>query len=202
MSEKLYLYPIWVRVWHWSNMTLFILLIITGLSMQYAGLEMKFIRFDIAVSIHNISGVLVTMLYAVYILGNIFTDNGKNYKIRRKGFIDRMIKQFRYYSIGVFKNEISPYPARKGSKFNPLQLFSYIVVMYLFFPFLIITGFALLYPETILPMVFGISGIQLTAIFHILLGFFLSIFMLVHVYFCTMGTKPTSHFKSMINGYH
>jgi thiosulfate reductase cytochrome b subunit len=170
--------------------------------MQYSGSEMKIIRFDIAVMIHNYSGVLVTILYAFYILGNTLTDNGKNYIIKRKGMLDRMIKQFKYYSIGVFRNEKHTFPAKKKRKFNPLQLVSYVVVMYLFFPFLIITGFGLLYPETIFPTVFGLSGIQLTAIFHSLLGFFLSVFMLIHIYFCTMGEKPSTHFKSMINGYH
>jgi thiosulfate reductase cytochrome b subunit len=26
--------------------------------------------------------------------------------------------------------------------------------------------------------------------------------MIVHIYTCTLGSKPTSLFKSMINGYH
>jgi len=202
MSEKLYLYPVWVRLWHWSNAILFLLLIITGLSMQYSGGDMKFIRFDLAVAIHNTAGVLVTFLYALYILGNTITENSKNYRIREKGLVDRMIKQFKYYSFGVFKNEKPPFPAKKNRKFNPLQLVSYVIVMYLFFPFLIISGFGLLYPETIPVKVFAISGIQFTAIFHSLLGFFLSVFMLIHVYMCTMGEKPSTHFKSMINGYH
>ena len=202
MSEKLYLYPTWVRIWHWSNATLFILLIITGLSMQYAGAEMKFIRFDLAVTIHNFSGVMVTILYAIYILGNTLTDNGKNYMVKRKGLWSKMITQLKYYSFGIFKNEKTPYPAKKKNKFNPLQLVSYVIVMYLFFPFLIISGFGLLYPETIFPTVFGFSGIQITAIFHSLLGFFLSVFMLIHIYTCTLGEKPSTHFMSMINGYH
>lgn len=202
MSEKLYLYPVWVRLWHWSNAILFVLLIITGLSMQYSDAEMKFIRFDLAVAMHNISGVLVTFLYALFILGNAISNNGKNYMIKPKGIFKKMLIQFKYYSIGIFKNEKLPFPAKKNYKFNPLQLISYVVVMYLFFPFLIISGFGLLYPETIFPTVFGFSGIQLTAIFHSLLGFFLSVFMLIHIYTCTLGEKPSTHFKSMINGYH
>ena len=170
--------------------------------MQYSGADMKFIRFDIAVLIHNFSGVLVTILYAVYILGNTLTDNGKNYIVKRKGLTQKMITQLKYYSFGIFKGEKAPYPAKKKNKFNPLQVVSYVVVMYIFFPFLIISGFGLLYPEVILPKIFGLSGIQLTAIFHSLLGFFLSVFMVIHIYTCTLGEKPSSHFKSMITGYH
>ncbi|MCF8299034.1 MAG: cytochrome b/b6 domain-containing protein, partial [Saprospiraceae bacterium] len=46
MQEKLYLYPKWVRLWHLVNALLCILLIITGLSMQYAGVEYYLMRFD------------------------------------------------------------------------------------------------------------------------------------------------------------
>jgi thiosulfate reductase cytochrome b subunit len=202
MSGKLYLYPVWVRIWHWSNATLFILLIITGLSLQYSGTEIKFIRFDLAVTIHNFAGVMVSILYAVFILGNTLTDNGKNYIVKRKGLRNKMLTQFKYYAYGIFKNEKAPFAAKKHRKFNPLQLVTYVFVMYLFFPFLIISGFGLLYPETIPHKVFNISGIQFVAIFHSLLGFFLSVFMLIHLYICTLGEKPLSHFKSMTSGFH
>jgi thiosulfate reductase cytochrome b subunit len=34
------------------------------------------------------------------------------------------------------------------------------------------------------------------------MGFFLSIFMIIHVYTCTLGSKPTSLFRGIITGYH
>jgi len=33
----MYLYPKWIRLWHLFNALLFILLIVTGISMQYTG---------------------------------------------------------------------------------------------------------------------------------------------------------------------
>ncbi|MBE9484291.1 MAG: cytochrome b/b6 domain-containing protein, partial [Bacteroidetes bacterium] len=59
MEEKLYLYPVWVRFWHWANAILCLLLILTGLSMQYSDPEYPIIRFDWAVSIHDISGIIL-----------------------------------------------------------------------------------------------------------------------------------------------
>jgi thiosulfate reductase cytochrome b subunit len=87
-------------------------------------------------------------------------------------------------------------------KFNPLQKFAYIIVMYIGMPLLIISGIGLLFPETVLKMVFGISGLVLTDILHITTGFFLSVFLVVHIYTCTLGAKPSTLFWGMISGYH
>jgi thiosulfate reductase cytochrome b subunit len=34
------------------------------------------------------------------------------------------------------------------------------------------------------------------------MGFFLSVFMIIHIYTCTLGAKPTSLFWGIISGYH
>jgi thiosulfate reductase cytochrome b subunit len=34
------------------------------------------------------------------------------------------------------------------------------------------------------------------------MGFCLSVFMVIHIYTCTLGAKPTSLFWGMISGYH
>ncbi len=202
MSEKVYLYPVWVRVWHWINAFMFLVLIITGLSMQYSSPNYPMIRFDFAVTIHNIAGIIVVIDYIFYVIANRVTPNGKYYKLRRKGLLKRLTKQFMYYTFGIFKKQQAPYPISRSRKFNPLQKVSYIVAMYLLLPLLILTGFGLLYPEIILSKVFGVSGIHLTDLIHILMGFMLSVFMIIHIYFCTMGKTPFSNFKSMMDGWH
>ena len=74
--------------------------------------------------------------------------------------------------------------------------------MYLGFPVLIITGLGLLFPEINIKGLFGVSGLLMTDILHITVGFFLSIFLVIHLYTCTLGSKPTTLFKGMITGYH
>jgi thiosulfate reductase cytochrome b subunit len=202
MSERLYFYPLWVRIWHWINALMFIVLIVTGLSMQYSSPDFPFIRFDLAVSWHNIAGVIVAIIYAFFIITNRFSFNRKYYRLKRKGFFGRLMKQFQYYTSGIFKGESAPFPISRKRKFNPLQKFSYLMVMYVLMPIVIITGFGLLFPETIITNVYGISGIYLTALFHAISGFLLSIFMIIHIYFSTIGTTPLSNFKGMITGYH
>lgn len=202
-KEKLYLYPVWIRIWHWSNAVLCLLLILSGVSMQYSNPAYPFIRFDIAVLMHNIAGVLLTLNYLMFVIGNWSTANGKYYRVKFKGFFKRLMKQFAYYTIGIFdKNSKKPYPVSKKRKFNPLQKLSYIVVMYMFLPLIFITGWALLYPETIIQNVAGFSGIHLTGLLHIIMGFFISVFMFVHIYFCTIGTTVKSNFIAMFTGWH
>ena len=202
MSERLYLYPVWVRIWHGLNAILCLLLIITGVSMQYSDPEYPIMRFDLAVSIHDISGIAITVIYILFLLGNIFTSNGYQYVFRVKGYFKNVSRQFMYYAFGMFKKEDPPFPVSMDNKFNPLQRLSYVVVMYILMPVVIITGLMLLYPEYLLHDIFGNRSIHFTDIIHVIVGFVISLFLVIHVYFCTIGTKPWSNFKSMFNGYH
>lgn len=202
MSEKLYLYPIWLRLWHALNALFFLILLVTGLSMQYSDVSFPLIRFDWAVTAHNLAGIGITISYLLFLAGNLFTTNGKHYSIRFQGLFSDLLAQGRYYMFGIFSKQIPPFPVTARSKFNPLQRVSYIGAMYVMFPVVAITGWALLFPETIVRQVFGISGTLLTALFHIVMGFAMSLFMIVHVYMCTVGKTPLSNFRSMVNGYH
>jgi thiosulfate reductase cytochrome b subunit len=203
MSEqKLYLYPVWIRLWHLVNALMCLTLIVTGLSMQFSGPRVSLVRFDTAVAIHNIAGIILTASYFFFFAGNLFMLNGKYYQMEFHGLFNRLKKQFMYYTFGIFKGEKPPFPITADTKFNPLQQFSYVFVMYLFVPVVFITGWALLYPNTIPTVIFGGSGLHTTDFLHILSGFVISLFMVIHIYFCTIGKTPASNFKSMINGYH
>ena len=101
MSEKIYFYPVWMRIWHGLNAIFIILLIITGISMQYSDLNSPFIRFDMAVSMHNFSGVALTLNYRFLFLGNIIFGNGRYYRLKSKALVASLWKQLRYYSYGV-----------------------------------------------------------------------------------------------------
>ncbi len=200
-NTKLYFYPLWLRIWHGINALGIILLIITGISMQW-GVESSFIEFQIAVKIHNISGVVVTLNYLLFFIGNIVTKNISFYLIKPKGFFKRLIKQANYYMYGMFRGMKSPFPLSEKRKFNPLQKFAYVMVMYIFVPFVIVSGFALLFPEIIIEKIYSLSGVLLTAVTHSIAGFFISIFLVVHLYVASIGKSPLENFKSIITGWH
>lgn len=201
-GEKLYLYSLWLRVWHGINALCIIALIYSGLSLHYSARSLFLMNFESAVNLHNLSGVIVSLNYFVFVLGNLFTKNGKYYRVKTRGLVKRVKKQAMYYLQGMFNGEEPPFPVSEKRKFNPLQKYSYIIVMYLFVPGVIISGFALLYPETIIDQVFQVSGVMLTAVLHSIIGFFIFIFLLVHLYVASLGKSPLNSYKSIITGWH
>lgn len=201
-NNKIYLYPLWLRIWHGINALGIILLIITGIRLQYSDLRLLSMDFGTAVQMHNISGVVVTLNYFVFIIGNLITPNKKYYRIKPKGLVKRVRKQANYYLTGLFKGEEAPFPISEKRKFNPLQKYSYIFVMYFFVPLAIFTGIALLFPELIIEEVYAVSGVFLTALLHGSVGFLISVFLIIHLYVASIGKNPLDNFRSIINGYH
>jgi len=202
MNKGLYLYPVIIRIWHFLNAVLIIVLILSGVSMQYSDPAQPFLRFDIAVTIHNISGIVLTINYLFFIIGNTISGNSKQYRIRLEGLRSRLIRQFRYYTFEIFENKEAPFPVTKKSKFNPIQQVTYFLVMFIFMPIIFISGLSLLYSGVFIRQLFGVKAFFYTDILHMIVGFFLSIFLIIHLYFCTIGTNPLKNFKSIVTGYH
>lgn len=200
----MYLYPKWIRLWHVLNAILFIILIITGLSMQYTGEKdyVLVVGFEDAVRWHNTSAIILTVNYIIFVAGNLITRNGRYYNLKRENFFADLFKQLRYYSWGMFHGEKHPFLITMERKFNPLQKVSYVLAMYVALPLVIISGIGLLLPEIVIKGFMGISGMLLTDLLHITMGFFLSVFMLIHIYTCTLGKRPGSLFRGIITGYH
>jgi thiosulfate reductase cytochrome b subunit len=181
---------------------MFLLLIFTGISLHFSNVDNNLISFNLAVGIHNVAAIIVTFNYGIFLIGNIVTRNGKFYRKWRKNLAVNLWKQFKFYAVGIFAKEKHPFPITEKQKFNPLQKFAYVIVMYFGMPLLIFSGIALMFPELIAYNVFNISGLVFYDVLHIIVGFVLSLFLLIHIYTCTLGDKPGTLFKSMINGYH
>lgn len=200
--KKLYLYPLWLRFWHWINAILFIILIFTGISMHYSGSHDLFMPFDVAMVTHNITGILLTFVFVFYTIMNIASGNYKYYITTPAEFLPRMVKQARYYIWGIFKGEDHPYHVSLENKFNPLQKLSYFAIMFFMVPFVIISGWLLMLPELAPSEFLGMGGVWPMAIAHSVIGFFLSVFMIGHIYLATHGTTISENFISMFTGYH
>lgn len=200
-NEKIYFYPLWLRIWHGFNAVGILTLIITGLSMQ-SSIDTPLIGFNLAVQLHNIAGIVVFVSYFFFFSGNIKTKNGKYYWIKFKGFFSNPVKQAYYYAWGMFHGEEHPFPLSEKRKFNPLQKYTYVLVMYMAVPVVIVTGLALLFPEFIIVEVYGFNGVLLTAVLHSAMGFFISIFLIIHLYIASIGKSPLENFKSIISGWH
>ncbi|HKL67638.1 MAG TPA: cytochrome b/b6 domain-containing protein, partial [Bacteroidales bacterium] len=88
MAKRLYLYPKWIRFWHLVNAILFLILIFTGIGMQYASADRSFslVSFENAVAWHNVAAVILTFNYVYFVIGNIVTSNSKHYKLKKQNF--------------------------------------------------------------------------------------------------------------------
>ncbi len=201
-TNKIYLYPIIIRIWHVINAVNFLLLVLTGISLHFSDPANGLIPFAVSVAIHNTCAIIITFNYGIFLLGNLITGNGRYYRGWKTDMKHNLKPQLRYYLSGIFKKEKHPFPINHSRKFNPLQKLSYVLVMFVGMPLIIISGLGLMFPDIMVMNVFGISGMAMTDYLHYITGFVLSMFLLIHLYTCTLGRKPGTLFKSIINGYH
>ncbi len=202
-QNKIYIYPFWLRVWHIGNAIACLILIITGMSMQYSSQDAPLISFGIAVKWHNVAGIILAINYFTFLIGNAFSTNGNHYRVIFKGVLSRLKIQMIYYSYGIFKNRPEPFPTTKQQKFNPLQQFTYILIMYIICPLIILTGCFMFFPEFVKGSILNINSFLFIDILHVFTGFIISLFLVIHVYFSTIShDKVSSRFKSILTGYH
>lgn len=199
--SNLYLYSGWVRVWHWTNALLFLILMFTGASMHFSGAGLL-LDFQTAITVHNTAGILLTLAWVVFIVGNLVSENGRHYRVRLRGFVGRLIAQSIYYGYGIFRNAPHPFHPSAESKLNTLQQVTYIGVMYLLMPLLILSGWAFLFsiylPDTIL----GIGSVWIVAMAHLSIAYMLVLFLLIHIYIITTGESVMTNMRAMLTGWH
>jgi thiosulfate reductase cytochrome b subunit len=202
MGKNFYHYPVWVRLWHLGNAVLCLFLIVTGFIMYlYDPVTDVADRYQRAVSIHRVCGVLLTISYIGFFFGNLFTDNGKHYRTTLQGLGKRLWQQTRYYVLGSLRGEEAPFPVDSNRKFNPLQQVTYTGLMYLVLPLLFITGWILLFPSFILTLFPGFNGLAFSDTFHIILGGLVIIFLAVHLVLSFTGKPPLHNLRSIITGW-
>jgi hydrogenase/urease accessory protein HupE len=57
MTNRVFMLPLWIRLWHWSNALAIIVLSITGISLHFSDPGLPLVEFSLAARIHNIAGV-------------------------------------------------------------------------------------------------------------------------------------------------
>lgn len=202
MAHREYLFPLWLRLWHWTNALLVLTLGITGMSLHFADPSLPLVEFSLAVRIHNVAGVALLAAYAFFVIANIITGNRFQFIPKPPGILRRAIDQGKWYGVGIFLDEPHPHTPSKEAKFNVLQAITYWKVMYILMPVIILSGFVYLYPELAPDKVFGFDGLLVVAMIHYLAAVAVLLFLLSHIYLCTTGKTVWSMFKMMITGWH
>jgi thiosulfate reductase cytochrome b subunit len=169
--------------------------------MQYANPDHSFISLEVSAELHKICGIGLTISYFIFFIGNIITGNGKNYLIRFKNLLKNISIQTGYYIRRSWQKPEPPFPITSNRKFNPLQALVYTLTMYIGIPLLTITGLGLMFPEAVPARIFGNSGLLLTDLIHVIAGFLMAVFLMVHIYMATLGKTPFSSFRAIITGW-
>ncbi|MDD9945102.1 MAG: cytochrome b/b6 domain-containing protein [Myxococcales bacterium] len=190
----------WLVAWHWAQAACFLGLLATGLSMHYDDAQQGFLPFRVSVLAHNWIGVINAGLWLVFVLGNAFGGNGAHYRPKRAHHFRKLWQQIRFYLYGMFQGEKAPFPPGFDEKFNPVQKFAYLVVMYGLMPLAIASGLGLLFPLLAPAQTRGRAGLWYVAVAHLSAGYLMSLFLIFHVYLATTGETAGAYFREMLTG--
>jgi len=198
----IYLHPLPVRIWHWSNTIVFLVLIFTAIQLRYYDIA-SITQFKSSVTLHNIFGIIMTAGFVIWLCYYVFTGKIKLYipLLNPKEFILGCMLQAKYYGYGIFKGEPNPHHASPDSKFNPLQQTAYFFVMIVLFPVQIITGILLLDVKRFSSIIGMFGGLAFIDIIHVVVSFAFVAFLFVHIYLTLLGATTMQHIKAMITGY-
>lgn len=202
MTHRVFILPLWIRLWHWTNAALILVLTITGASLHFANPELTLVPFAAAARFHDIAGLALAALYGFFVVANIVSGNWWQYVPKPQGFLEKCKRQIRFYAIGIFRDEPPPYPPTASANFNALQQIVYWAVMYLFMPLVVLTGLMFMWPDLAPKTVLGFDGLLPVAVFHYVGALVIVTFMIAHIYLGSTGHRIGTHFKMMITGWH
>ena len=200
--HKLYIHPLPVRIWHWTNALGFVILIVTGLQLRYVGL-IDLMSFRTAVEVHNWVGFVLAANFFVWLFFYLLSDKIKVYhpELSPTKYFRASFKQMYYYGYGIFKGEPNPHQVSVYRKFNSMQSMMYQIIMMLLLPLQFYTGLLLWDVGRFSSTVEMFGGVRVVDTVHVLLFIFFTGFIFGHIYLASLGHTPTAHFESMITGY-
>jgi thiosulfate reductase cytochrome b subunit len=180
------------------NTILFIALIITGIQLRAPNFSI-FSQYGTAASLHRYAGILFVLSFLFWFFYSIFTGSIKHYTPRWRD-IGKIPQQVAFYSFFVFKGRSNPFTASEEEKFNVLQKISYGAVMFILVPVVIVTGILFGNILSFAQVINAIGGLRILDIIHVIVGYMLVLFLVIHMYMATLGKTVTSYMKSMITG--
>ncbi|PWB49085.1 MAG: cytochrome B [Nitrosomonadales bacterium] len=195
MSEKIYVFKVFERFWHWSQASLIIFMLITGFEVHGS---YHLFGFGRAVSLHTIAAWTLIGLWVFAIFWHFTTGEWKQYIPT----MEKVLAMVRYYSVGIFVHAPHPFRATTLKKHNPLQRLAYLGVLLFIGPLLWTSGwFYLFFGDWNTWGVDKYVSLEWVAFFHTAGAFMMLLFLIAHVYLTTAGHTPTAHIKAMITGW-
>lgn len=192
--KNIYLYTRYERFWHWLQMALISILLLTGFEIHGT---YRLLGFDRAADIHNVAGITWLISFTFFVFWLFTTGEWRQYIPTTR----KIVQVIRYYSYGIFKGESHPVPKRKEAKHNPLQRLVYLSLAACLLPVQMASG--LLYWGYNEWEAWGLAQFPLgtMALIHTAAAFAILSFLMVHIYMTTTGHTITAHIRAMISGW-
>jgi thiosulfate reductase cytochrome b subunit len=198
--KRTYLHPLPLRIWHWLNALLVVVLLITGAQLRIPGIA-SLRPNDPALMVHKYAGWAMAVSFVIWLGYGLVSDHLRRHYVMRRRDLKGVFSQARFYLFSIFRGEENPFLPSPEEKFNPLQKLAYGTIMGLLTPVLVVTG--LLYSDILFfrkyILLWDIVGV-LDAI-HVIGAYVFALYLVVHVYMATLGRTAFSHIKAMIMGY-
>lgn len=198
--KKIYLHPLPLRVWHWVNALLVILLIITGIQLRISGVP-SLQPHHPSLWIHKYAGWAMVASCVFWLIYSLATRNLSRHYAIKTGDLKGMFTQAKFYLVSIFKGEENPFRPSPEGKFNPLQKLAYGSIMFVFAPILAVTGLLCSDIQFLRKYVllWDIAGV--VNALHILAAYVFLLYLVVHLYMATLGRTTFAHIQAMIMGY-
>lgn len=193
-TRRVMIFTRFERFWHWSQMALIVLLMLTGFGLH--GFHDLF-GFDQAVTLHTIAALALAVLWVFAIFWHLTTGTWKHYVPTAEG----LWQVARFYAFGIFKGERHPYHKAYWRKHNPLQALSYLGLKLFLFPAIWASGIAYLLYFLWRDMPDAANWLQGVALVHTGTAFLILVFIIAHVYLLTTGHSLKEHVMPMVDGF-
>lgn len=192
-KRRVMLFTRFERFWHWTQMSLIMILLFTGFGIH--GFH-HLLTFKTAVTWHTGSALALLLLWVFAIFWHLTTGTWKHYLPTTNG----LWRVARFYIYGIFKGEHHPYRKAYLRKHNPLQALAYLGLKLFLFPAIWISGiFYLLY--TFWGAAAAGETLGLVAMIHTAVAFAILVFIIAHIYLLTTGHSFKEHVMPMISGF-
>jgi thiosulfate reductase cytochrome b subunit len=194
------LHPLPLRIWHWVNTAVILLLMITGIQLRAPDVVL-FSGYRTTIVIHKAVGFIMALEFLFWLVYSVANGSLRKQYLFRKSDMLGVTNQLLYYVFGVFRGRKNPFSATPEAKFNALQKMAYISVQFIFSPVIIATG--ILFGNIVLfrGVIDVIGGTKILDAIHVAAAYVFVIYLCVHVYMATLGAHPFSHTKAMFTGY-
>jgi len=166
-------------VWHSIQAVSVLVLCVTGFGMYFADFNIFFLDFEGHQSLHELFGIIVCVVYFLMFVVYHLEANRHRVTFWWRTFL---------YRISVTREKAQRHEHHR----RQVVLSRYVIIMFLVFPLLMLTGSLMLFPEYVMKSVCGINLYHGFLIIHIACAILMLLFLGIHTFIALMDKKNTS----------